>query len=205
MPVRCDSETGMRGAFFPQAHVFTRQTRNNCLTEKLLITAVFWDITPSTSVETHTTFRSNISFAFSGRKCKQREWATALLAACFCCFLAWLFIYLFLGGGLRLSALGTSATIWPIVPVPDDDGAVGRMRTDRGNRSIRTKSAPVPLRPPQFPHDLTRVWTRTIAVESQRLSAWATARLRWNLLKRGLCTRSHHYKYVRHFKCTSFQ
>jgi hypothetical protein len=31
----------------------------------------------------------------------------------------WLF-FLFLGGGVRLSPLGTSATNWPIVPAPDD-------------------------------------------------------------------------------------
>jgi hypothetical protein len=28
-------------------------------------------------------------------------------------------IFLF-GGGVRLSALGSSATIWPLVPAPDD-------------------------------------------------------------------------------------
>jgi hypothetical protein len=40
-----------------------------------------------------------------------------------------------------LSPLGTSATIWPILPVPDDDnyGKVGGMRIGRRNRSIRRK------------------------------------------------------------------
>jgi hypothetical protein len=39
----------------------------------------------------------------------------------------------------------------------DDDecGAVGGMRIGRGNRSTRTKPAPVPLCPPPIPHDLT--------------------------------------------------
>jgi hypothetical protein len=37
----------------------------------------------------------------------------------------------------------------------DDYGAVGGMRIGRGNRSTRRKPAPVPLCPPQMPHDLT--------------------------------------------------
>jgi hypothetical protein len=53
---------------------------------------------------------------------------------------------------MRLSPLGTSANNWPIVPAVDDDddeyGAVGGMRISRGNRSTRTKPAPVPLCPP---------------------------------------------------------
>jgi hypothetical protein len=63
---------------------------------------------------------------------------------------------------MRLSPLGTSATIWPIVPAldnedDDDDecGAVGGMRIGRGNHSTRRKPAPVPLCPPQIPRDLT--------------------------------------------------
>jgi hypothetical protein len=63
-------------------------------------------------------------------------------------------------GGVRLSPLGTSATICPIVPDPDDRwyecGAVGGMKIGRGNRITRRKPAPVPLCPPQIPHDLTR-------------------------------------------------
>jgi hypothetical protein len=47
------------------------------------------------------------------------------------------------------------------------------MRIGRGNRSTLRKPAPVPLCPPQTPHDLT--WTRT-RVGSQRLTAWAMAR-----------------------------
>jgi hypothetical protein len=55
----------------------------------------------------------------------------------------------------------------------DDDecGAVGGMRTGRGNRSTRRKPAPVPLCPPQVPHILT--WARTLAatVGSRRLTS----------------------------------
>jgi hypothetical protein len=36
------------------------------------------------------------------------------------------------------------------------NGAFGGMRIDEGNRNIRSKSAQVPLHPPQIPHDLTR-------------------------------------------------
>jgi hypothetical protein len=59
--------------------------------------------------------------------------------------------------GVRLSPLGMSASIWPIVLVPDGDdecGAVGGM-IGRGNRSTRRKPVPVLLCPPQIPHDLT--------------------------------------------------
>jgi hypothetical protein len=58
----------------------------------------------------------------------------------------------------------------------DDYGAVVGMRIGRGNRSTRRKPAPVPLCPPQIPHDLTWDRTRGAAVGSQRLTAWAMAR-----------------------------
>jgi hypothetical protein len=45
--------------------------------------------------------------------------------------------------------------------VDDDEcGAVGGM-SGSGNQSTQTKPAPVPLCPPQIPHDLT--WARTLA------------------------------------------
>jgi hypothetical protein len=50
------------------------------------------------------------------------------------------------------------------------------MRIGRGNRSTRRKPAPVPLCPPQIPHDLTRARTRAAAGGSRQLTAWATAR-----------------------------
>jgi hypothetical protein len=37
----------------------------------------------------------------------------------------------------------------------------------------------VPLCSPQIPHDLLRAWTRAAAVGSQRLTAWAMARLKF--------------------------
>jgi hypothetical protein len=65
---------------------------------------------------------------------------------------------------------------WPIVTAPGDydDGEIGGM-IGRGNRSTRRKPAPVPLCPPQTPH-AARTRTRSAAVGSQRLTAWATAR-----------------------------
>jgi hypothetical protein len=49
----------------------------------------------------------------------------------------------------------------------DDDecGAVSGMRIGKGNRSTRRKPAPVPLSPPQIPHELTWNRTRAAAVE----------------------------------------
>jgi hypothetical protein len=49
------------------------------------------------------------------------------------------------------------------------------MRIGRGNRSTRRKPAPVPLCPPQIPHDLTRPGTRAPRVGSRRLTAWVMA------------------------------
>jgi hypothetical protein len=48
----------------------------------------------------------------------------------------------------------------------DDDecGAIGGIKIGRGNRSTGKKPTPVPLCPPQIPHDLTQVRTRAAAV-----------------------------------------
>jgi hypothetical protein len=62
---------------------------------------------------------------------------------------------MWVGGGARLSPLGTSATIWQSWMIDDEYGTVGGMRIGRGNQSIRRKPAQVPLCPPQIPHKLT--------------------------------------------------
>jgi hypothetical protein len=77
-------------------------------------------------------------------------------------------------GGVRQSPLGTSATVVLLYQpqmIDDGCGAVGGMRIGRGNRSTRRKPAPVPLCPPQIPHDMTWVRTRAVAVGSRRLTA----------------------------------
>jgi hypothetical protein len=53
-----------------------------------------------------------------------------------------------------------------------DCRAIGGRRIGRGNLSTWRKPTPVPLCPPQIPHDLT--WVRTPAPEmgSRRLTAW---------------------------------
>jgi hypothetical protein len=50
--------------------------------------------------------------------------------------------------------------------INDDYGAVGGMRIGRGNRSTRRKPAPVPLCPPQIPHDLTNMLIAMAFAES---------------------------------------
>jgi hypothetical protein len=58
---------------------------------------------------------------------------------------------------VRLSPLGTSAAVGLLYQprmIDDDYGAVGGIIIGRGNRSTRRKPAPVPLCPPQIPHDL---------------------------------------------------
>jgi hypothetical protein len=74
-------------------------------------------------------------------------------------FFVLLFCFLVSLGGVRLSPLGTSATVGLLYQprmIDDDDdyGAVGGMRIGRVNRSTRRKPAPMPLCPPQIPHDL---------------------------------------------------
>jgi hypothetical protein len=55
-------------------------------------------------------------------------------------------------------------------------GKVGGMRIGREGRSTRRKPTPVPLSPPQIPHDLTRARTRAASLRSRRLTACVTAR-----------------------------
>jgi hypothetical protein len=59
-----------------------------------------------------------------------------------------------------------------LLRIDDDEcGTVGGMRIGRGSRSNRRKHAPVPLCPPQIPHDLTWARTRAAAVGNRRLTA----------------------------------
>jgi hypothetical protein len=57
----------------------------------------------------------------------------------------------------------------------DECGEIAGVRIGRGNPSTRRKPAPMPLRPPQIPHDLIRARNRADALGSQRLTAWAMA------------------------------
>jgi hypothetical protein len=60
----------------------------------------------------------------------------------------------------------------------DDDarGAVGGMRIGIGDRSTWRKSTPVPLLPPQIPHDLSWVRTQAATLGSRRLTTRVMAR-----------------------------
>jgi hypothetical protein len=68
------------------------------------------------------------------------------------------------GNGVQLGPLGIAATNRTIVPAPGDydDEKIGGM-IGRGNRSTRSKPAPVPLCPPQTLQD-ARKRTRAAAV-----------------------------------------
>jgi hypothetical protein len=76
--------------------------------------------------------------------------------------------------GVRLSPLGTAATTGllyqPQVIDDGDCGAIGRIKFGKGNRSTGRKPAPVPICPPQIPHDQTRARTLAAAVGNQRLT-----------------------------------
>jgi hypothetical protein len=84
-------------------------------------------------------------------------------------------LFVIIISGVRLSPLGTAATVGLLYPpqvIDDGDcGAVGGIKIVRGNRSTRRKPAPVPLYPPQIPYDLPRARTRAAVVGSQRLTA----------------------------------
>jgi hypothetical protein len=78
------------------------------------------------------------------------------------------------GGGVQLGPLGMSAPNWPTVPVPGDyDGEFGEMMIGSGNQSTWRKPAPVPLCPPQTPHDLTGRKPGPAAIGSLQLTIWA--------------------------------
>jgi hypothetical protein len=84
---------------------------------------------------------------------------------------------------VRLSPLGTSGTIWPTVPAPDNDDtdddvcwALCGMKIGTGNRITQRKPTPVPLCTQQIAHDVTWARTRAAAVGNQQLTAWAMAR-----------------------------
>jgi hypothetical protein len=70
------------------------------------------------------------------------------------------FIIIIILSGVRLSPLGTAATTGllyqPQVIDDDDCVAICGMQIGRRNRGTRRKPAPVPLCPPQIPHDHPR-------------------------------------------------
>jgi hypothetical protein len=65
-----------------------------------------------------------------------------------------------------------------VMMTDDECGAVGGI-LGRGNWSAQRKPAPVPLCPPQIPHDLTWVWTWAAMMRSWQLATWSTARPDW--------------------------
>jgi hypothetical protein len=54
--------------------------------------------------------------------------------------------------------------------------AVDGIKICKGNRITRRKPEPMPLCPPQIPHDLTWYQTRAAAVRSRRITAWVMTR-----------------------------
>jgi hypothetical protein len=77
---------------------------------------------------------------------------------------------------VRQPLIGLLYQPWMIDDDDDECGAIGGMRIGRGNQSSRRKLNPVPLCPPQIPHDLTWARTRAAVVGSWWLTAWAMAR-----------------------------
>jgi hypothetical protein len=91
----------------------------------------------------------------------------------FFCFILW--------GGVGLRTHGMLATDWPIVSVPDDKWVRTIRWNCRRKRSTQRKPVPVPICPPQIPHDLT--WDRNQSsamgnwLLTTRAMAWQTSEL----------------------------
>jgi hypothetical protein len=71
--------------------------------------------------------------------------------------LQYIFFFLVSYCGVRLSPLGTSATIWPVVPAPDDRWWVWSSRWNEDCQEkpkYSEKTCPSATCPPQIPHDL---------------------------------------------------
>jgi hypothetical protein len=82
------------------------------------------------------------------------------------------------GGGVHTGFTRHVSHFWPTVRAWGDceDEEFGEMKSVRGNLSSRRRPAPAPLCPPQIPLDQTWSRTRTAAVGSQGITAWAMAR-----------------------------
>jgi hypothetical protein len=96
------------------------------------------------------------------------------------------YFYYWCGGTKSLGTAATSGLLYKPQMIDEGDcGAIGGMKIGRGNRSIRRKPAPVPLCPPQIPHDQVRARTpdrRSGKPATNRLSYGAAALI--YLLKR---------------------
>jgi hypothetical protein len=108
--------------------------------------------------------------------------------------------YLFLAGGVSRSLFGL---LYQHQMRDDDElGVFGGMRIGRGNRSTRRKPAPVPLRPPQIPNDLTWDRARAATMGSRWQTAWAMARPRSTNNSRHFKTNSGHFVFNYLLTCT---
>jgi hypothetical protein len=89
------------------------------------------------------------------------------------------FCFKFLGAGwdrVHLVRRPHIGVLYQPLMIDDECGAVCAVKIGRGNRRTRRKPAPVPLCPPQIPHDLTWARTWAAAVGSRLLTAWAMSR-----------------------------
>jgi hypothetical protein len=88
-------------------------------------------------------------------------------------FIIKFFIYLWDWSGTESTI--TASIYWPILQPwmidVDDFGAVSGVHEARSTGSTPSKPAPLPLCPPQIPHDLTQTRTRSNSVGTWRSTA----------------------------------
>lgn len=108
--MRSQCETGMWGAFLPQAHVFTQQPRNNCLTENPLNGTVFWVQRRLVRQKLTARFGATRRSHFQGRRVSKKGISIASGRQ----------LYLLPASGWGERPLSTAATNWPTVPARDD-------------------------------------------------------------------------------------
>jgi hypothetical protein len=93
------------------------------------------------------------------------------------------FFFLVSLNGVKLDSRPLFGLLYQPRMINDGDcRAIGAMRIGRGNRSTRRKSTPVPLCPPQIPHELTLARNKAAA---------ATNRLSYGMAYHGLLQAAH--------------
>jgi hypothetical protein len=118
----------------------------------------------SITTKTHTKPQNEDKIGYTARAPVNRPGLPSDRIRFQCRLLTLVFFFVVSWGGVRPSPLGTSASIWPIVPAPDE--VVGGMKIGRGNRSTGENLSYF-----HFVHHKSHMtWP---GIQPRRLTAWA--------------------------------